>query len=298
MNRTLLIIAISLVAVGVIVGAVGLWMFPRGAALSERERVRVDFGAADIQTIDAGCSWANVEVRAIEGDAIALSYMDGGEWTVEEENGALTIRVRTLSWSLWNLFRPLAHEDTTLWIGIPASFSGDMRIGTASGNVAIAADVAPEGEFDAATASSFPALNGVEVTTASGGIRARDLSLANFSATSASGNIRLEGVRAGQAHASSVSGTVALTAVEADSVRAKSVSGDISLDAVAPGSALEAGSTSGSIRGSVAAREADAAISASSVSGNVRVPRGADGGKVTLKFKTVSGNIDVSLLEP
>ena len=35
MNRTLLIIAISLVAVGVIVGAVGLWMFPRGAALSE-----------------------------------------------------------------------------------------------------------------------------------------------------------------------------------------------------------------------------------------------------------------------
>jgi DUF4097 and DUF4098 domain-containing protein YvlB len=282
----------------VIVGAIGLWMFPGDRAAAERKRVSREFGGADIGMIDVSCSWANVELRPVSGDAIELAYMDGGEWTVEESRGALTVRVRNFPWSFWNLFRLFERDDTTLWIGIPAAFDGDMRIATASGSVAIAADAVPAGEFAAESVSSFPALNDVEIVSASGSVRAAGLALSNFSATTASGNIALEGVRAVQCYASSVSGAVELRDVEADGVRLKSVSGDISLDAVAPVAALEANSTSGSIRGSVAALEEDTTISASTVSGSVRVPRGADSGKTTLRFKTVSGNIDVSLVRP
>lgn len=303
-KKTVLIAAVCLIAVGLLVGVIGLAVNHfRFDGLSLRDRggfVTVETLRTETYPVDA--AFRSIEVRGGSADVelllaadghcrVECSECEGRTHTVEVRGDTLYVE-RVTEKNLSLTLTGTERDVIALWL--PETDYASLTVGVSSGDVQIPAGF----RFAAAAVSSssgnvdFRAqVEGMLTAAASSGsISVTDTAAQSLAVSASSGDLFLSSVQTGEVSLSASSGSIRLEQVRVDgALRAETTSGEITSENVTCGT-LETESSSGDQR--LTDTEADGTFSVTTTSGDVGLAH-CDGGSIALQSS--SGEVSGSL---
>lgn len=240
--------------------------------VQEQEFSLADVGDIHIEYTKSG---NDVSVYEAEGESVIVreyanyEAADGELAQIKCQDGKLTVKGPRRASTFFNMNRNIYTE-----IYLPAGYSGQLYIGTVSGDISISMDLSLEGELNLASTSG-------EIYTNSRKIRAKKINV-----SSSSGEIHLSVLEADEVNASSTSGDIWIE--KADTlVSCSSSSGDITVSSGTGN--REISSTSGDVW----VKELSGSISVSTSSGEINI----SGDRGCGSMGSISGDVYLSLAE-
>ena len=236
-----------------------------------------EFPAEGISSIQIAYSKSGNDVAVYEAEGNSVTVREYANYEVAErelaeiklQGGKLTVKGPRRTNTFMNFNRHIYTE-----IYLPAGWSGELNIGTVSGDISISTDLSLEGALNLASTSG-------DMNTFSQNIKAKKIN-----AASTSGEIRLSVLETGEVNVSTTSGDIWIEKADAP-VSCASTSGEIT---VCGGSGdRKMNSTSGDVR----VEELSGNISVSTTSGEVNVSGDSGCGSIG----STSGDIFLSLAE-
>lgn len=225
----------------------------------------------------------DVAVYEAEGDSVIVreyanyEAAEGELARINLQGGNLTVKGPRRNTWFGGFNRHIYTE-----IYLPAGYSGQLKIGTVSGDISISMDLSLEGDLNLASTSG-------DINTNSQNIKAKRVNVA-----STSGEIRLSVLETSEVNASTTSGDIWIDRADAPAACA-STSGEITVSGGAGDRDIS--TTSGDIK----VKELSGRISVSSTSGEVHVSgeqgcgrMGTTSGDVFLSLAELSGDISVN----
>lgn len=225
----------------------------------------------------------DVTVYEAEGNSVIVrEYANydaaGGELAeIKSQGGKLTVKGPRRANTFISINKFIYTE-----IYLPADYSGELNIGTVSGEISITMDLSLEGELNLASTSG-------DINTYTQNIRAKKINVA-----STSGELRLSVLEAGELNASTTSGDIRIE--KADTfVTCSSTSGEITVSGGTGNRKIS--STSGDVR--VEGLSGNVSVNTSSGEINVSGDKGcgsanSTSGDVFLSLAELSGDISVN----
>lgn len=305
--RKILQVSLWVIAILVIVGALGRWRWSRSAREYATDNTPVP---EPIDQVSEGADWDYMEAPYNEG----FAYTDGENYILIDDVKTIDIEwaagmVYIQSWSGGDvLVQEYAQSELTERTRMETGLKDGVltvryRSGIGLGNVKgrkWLTVLVPEGlmgEIDVATASASVTVQGLEldtlrVSTISGDVSANECYAQTSDFSSTSGMLNLGTLESDQVEASTISGDIYGAELWSNSAVISSTSGDINFTTVDAMGSVEARTVSGDIW-----LWADSStlqkIAAGSTSGDITLSLPLYDLGFTLNFQTVSGSADV-----
>ena len=267
----LFLLGISLIIAG---GKFSKYNSKNVLALDKKQYV----ASSKIKEIEVFETSDNVEIVSGNVKAVTVDYYESSEktFTIEEKGNTLVVK-RDEKNEIFSF--GIDFNDYRVTITLPKDFNGDVNVQSTSGNINVS-DVSIQNLTACHTSGSTNFTN----------INVDD----EIYTSSTSGSIKYDNVTAGTISIQSTSGSIGLDNIETESeVNLLATSGSIRFDNLKLSGDLSVITTSGSIHGTINAKESDFTITTSTTSGSSNLTS-SSGGKQNLTAMATSGSINIS----
>ena len=293
----ILIVAGSLVGVGLLISIIGILIFsikPKKAMQIKNNMEDMEYTAKHtdtLETIIVSVAPENIEILPYDGKDIVIQYRDDKDnsmYEIKDSKSTLKFKRNDFELSvnafsvfditkLFSMDDIMNDEDLTVKVYIPKDKAFEYQVNTVSGKISMQ-DVKANDDLIISTTSGEVEVVGVSTTE-------------NIDISTVSGNIEIADAVAGHdVSISTTSGSVIQNNVSAnDEIGIGTVSGNITSDTL-NANTLNASTTAGEIRVNTLILEKDAEIS--TISGDVEIGIGESCDDYSVEISTVSGNIN------
>ena len=268
MRKIFTVIGVILLVAGIALGAIAFASVgfnpQKLGGQSDFEQKQFVVGADTVKALEIADENNSITLARSSDQSIVITYYESQKDRYDlgvDDGGLLTMRyVNDRQW-YERIGIQWGHPDTHVTVALPASFRGDLALGTVNGS--ITAQEQPVGALRAATTN---------------------------------GDIRLNNVGAtGDAVVSTVNGQILLGGLTANSITASGVNGQIQVGGISATGAISLSTTNGSISGAIQGNAQDYTVNAGTVNGSCNLTNSTGGAK-SLSVHTTNGSIDVRFL--
>ena len=298
--KLVLIIAASVVVLGLIVGCVGVFLFGGLKNTGDFEAFTESYSSA-IGGIRVDVDTADVNVYPVSGDEIKVLYYDNENHYFDitlQDNTLVIIRRQTHQTWFKNWFN-WSTNDYELEIGIPASFSGDLNIEATTGDLdisklALSTDVSFETTTGDIRLSDITCSGSVHTSVTTGGTRLMSVNISgDLTAVGSTGDIKGDSIFCrGSFTADHSTGGINITGLTAKTVKATASTGDIKISQMTVSDSIYIEATTGDVRCSVTDGVENYTISSNARTGDNNLQTHAAYGTKSLEVYTTTGDID------
>lgn len=260
--RRLVIIAITLIAAGIIICftscyAVG-FDIKKLSASPEPTLVEKSFPMDQVKRIEVGLATEKLRVYESEDDEIHVSYYtNGDDYELKLEEGELSLKHKGLGF--FDMFKfDLFFGNREATLRVPADFNADMEINLSTGDL---------------TVENLQALGNLELELTTGRTAVRNVSCATLAIGSTTGEVSIADTKADKASVKCTTGAAHLSNLDAIDIY-------ISM-------------TTGSVRGTLAGNDSDYTIVSYTATGRNNLPANWGSGERKLHVEASTGDIAI-----